>query len=643
MVWRRIRANKSTSQPQTLIFVDTETRAEITPDRPGERLEKFRLGVAIHVRLEGGRPTRREVFRFGSTDQFWSFAGSYLARHRPINMWAHNAGFDCAQLGLLERIESQEFRLAWQVRQKPNPDRSPRPPKIVKGVVCLDDPPTILTCRHISGSLLKVVDTLNFWRTSLAELGKSVGLDKLPMPDRDDPDRLWYDYCQRDVEILERCVLQLLAWHREHDLGMFRATAPACAYGAWRHRFKKVDVILHDEAPVKKLERAGYYGGQLEVYYLGEVSPASNGTSGWLREAAEWGKCKPTGPVHKLDVTSLYPHVMSRNRYPAKLLRWSICADGEGCSIDRLDFTHIARVRIDSPDETYPYRVKGQTLFCRGKFWTVLAGPELQRAIDLDHVTAVGSWARYDLEDLFSRYVDYFWQLRYMAMLSGRTIEAGLCKLFLNALYGKFGQRNSQWLDRPGMVAPIPWGHWVDVDCENKKVSGYRAIGWNCQQQVERTEHANAFPAIAAFVTAHGREYMRQLRLACGQGNYYYQGVDSLYVSPSGLRRLQECDCVRDETLGLLRLEETAESAEFMGHNHYRFGGREVIASIRSTAKRITGGTWEQDEWDHLSATIERGPGNGVRVRRVTRTLSGSFTRGTLDQFGWVSPLRVNE
>jgi len=636
--WRYVRGNKSTAQPQTLVFLDTETISEPTLGCPTERIERFRLGCAIHVRLESGKVTRRSVLQFSKTDNFWGWLQKYLSKSRTLWLWCHNAGFDATQVGLLSLIEDGEFRLSWPIGPTKDSAGSPVEQKKRKGIVCLDDPPTILECRHASGGLLKLVDTLNFWRLPLAELGESVKLDKLPMPSRDAPDIEWQEYCLRDCEILERVVLSLLEWHADHDLGQFRPTAASCAYGAWRHRFRGSEVVLHDETQVKELERAAYFGGQLEVYYLGPVVKRKNDGSAWLFDKEIHGLAYPSAPVIKLDVTGLYPSVMRDQLYPCKLVDWRLRPDREGADISDLDGTCIARVLIDSPADTYPLRERGRTLFARGLYWTTLAGPELSRALTAGHVVGLGWWASYRLADLFSSYVDFFWQLRFMAQLAGNGVEEGLCKLFLNSLYGKFGQRTPEWLDRPDVLPPIPWGGFLDYDRSASRLDQYRAIGWHCQQLVSRGEHNQAFPAIAAFVTAHGRERMRQFRSIAGAGNYYYQGVDSLFVSAHGLAALKKAGYVESCTLGKLRIEETADSAYFHGHNHYRIGEHRVIASIKRGATLLKDAEYQQDEFDHLSSTIERGPDNGVLVRRVVRKLSGPPIAGTVDRFGWVKP-----
>lgn len=636
--WHYIRGNKSTAKPASIVVLKTETVGEPVPESATDTIERFRLGAASYCRHEKGKATRHDSIQFMDTQLFWNWLSQYQHKTRPVWVFGHNIGYHAAQVGLLDKIESHEYRLAWPVgvikRQKDGELKR----TIRNGIVCLDDPPIIIECRHLNGCLLRIVDTLNYWRCGIPELATMVCDKQYTLPAIDDPDAYWLAYCQHDVEIIQKAILKFIAWHEEHDLGMFRYTVSGCAFGAWRHRFMPGGIVKHDETGVKRLERASYYGGQLGLYYIGKVVAPKNGQYTLLSADQRWGEEKPIGPTYKLDVTGLFPSVMRDNEYPTKLIDWKVCQDGKGPDKSELDYTCIARVLVDTGTNTYPLREHNRVIFPSGLFWTTLCGPELSQALALGEVNGVGSFARYVLSDIFSTYVDYFWQLRYMAQLSCNTIEANLCKVFLNSLYGKFGQRSAAWVNRPDIMPPIPWGTYHDFDAATKSLRHYRAIGWHTQEELERGEHRDAYPAIAAFVTAYARDRMAAYRGIAGKGNYYYQGIDSLFVSPAGYRRLDKAGCIRECTLGKLRVEEVAGSCSFTGYNNYDTGTRLVMSSMKANAIQQGNGTYQQCETDHLSSTIERGPKGGIRVRRVTRKMSSSVIAGTIDKHGWVSP-----
>ena len=102
---------------------------------------------------------------------------------------------------------------------------------------------------------------------------------------------------ERDVEIVERALEELLRWWSANDYGKFRWTAPGLAMAAYRHRFMRQEITFHDHQNVRQLERQSYFGGQLEAYWIGPIKQK----------------------VWQYDVVSLYPAVMRGNLYPVRL------------------------------------------------------------------------------------------------------------------------------------------------------------------------------------------------------------------------------------------------------------------------------------------------------------------------------------
>jgi DNA polymerase type B, organellar and viral len=636
--WRNVRGNKSTATAQALICFDTETNRTPHPKIEGQEIESLRLGVARYARIEGGELTRRQTFRFQRAADFWGWLHDRCRRRECTWIVAHNLGFDLTVLEFWRRLADNEFALHWDSQPRKRKDGSTPASRTVHGTICLEDPPTILRVRTSRGAIVQFVDSLNYWRMPLKTIGAHLGLEKLEMPSRGASQNEWFIYCERDVEILETALVGYYNWVKANDLGMVRSTVGAQAYGAWRHRWMPKNFTTHDFPDVRAIERAAYYGGELACFYYGQIPRNPKGTQAFLWDSRNDRRERPWGPVHRLDVTGLYPSVMHGNVYPRKLLDWDTRKDAEGLDPQTLTPGHIARVVIETRTEPLSVKTKTGVLRAIGCFTTVLAGPELIRARDAGAIQLVRQWARYELTDLFSPYVEHFWSLRQQAQERGDLIADQLCKSFLNSLYGKFAQWAPAWKDLPGIIPPEPWGVYVDIDLVNKELTWHRSIAWHAQQATPRLERPESSPAVSAFVTAHARERMRALRQVAGEGNYYYQGIDSLFCSPAGLRNLERSGEVHARSLGRLRLEETADDAEIFGYNHYRLGEREIIASIRSTATRVATQAWRQEQFDRLASILASEPVPGVPVRTVTANLRTDLVRGSVDEFGWVHP-----
>lgn len=641
--WRYLKGNKSTYGPVGVICVDTETTSVPETDNPNIRREVFRLGVARRLRFEQGRPTRRGEIVFFDTADFWQFVAAAARKRETLWVFAHGMGFDLRVLGWQREIDSGRLVLRRRRRVSNTINRGDEIEPGRDALICLDDPPTIIDSYTIDGRTIRFVDTRNYWRCSLAELGSQLSLPKHPMPEPWDSEPDWITYCQRDCEIVERAVCDLVAWHREHDLGVWKPTIAGIAFQAFKHRFQRTKLVIHDEADVAALERRAYYGGQISSYYFGHIGPPEHQQRGLLFDKFHEDAPKPVGPVHQLDTNSLYPSVMREYLFPKRLLEWRFFDEPQDVSSIRCPSDSVADVFVSTANQDFPIRTAGGVRFARGDYRTVLAGPELYRAASAGLIRRVYSTARYELADLFSSFVDYFWQLRWMNRLAGNLPYEGLCKLALNSLYGKFGQKSVPWVNRPAIYAHERWQHWNKIDASTRTIREFRSIGPLVQERVPQGDAGHAFVAIPAFVTAYAREQMRRDRETAGHHNVYYQAVDALYVSDLGLERLQAAGRIDPARLGALRLEATASDADFLGGGYYRIGSRWVRSSVYGGSVQVDWDTWRAERMQRLESGLTCGDQPGVRVttdkvvKRPTLPTEGATING------WVRPCVIIE
>jgi len=661
----RMRRNHSTASPGHLICFDTETFPKKHGSKRGAQLHTLRLGVASYVRLENQKETRRDKVRFTDADEFWAFVENKLHPRIPLWVFAHNIGFDLTVVRFWERFSNGWFALQNPVRENESNQEASERKGWGQGFMLLDDPPTVISGFDCCGRRLVFCDTLNFWRTSLATMGKSLGVPKMELPAFDRPDEEWFPYCERDVEVTEGCVLGLIRWIRENDFGRFRYTAPAQSLSAFRHRLMPIPIECHVEPDVRSLERETYYGGRLEAFFIGSVRAKRKGDNSQPGRRNSNRREAPTGPVYELDVTSLYPHVMRSNEYPLQLVDssfergtvkgWRKVLGGDCCALVYLE-TH----------EPFPCRRQNLgTIYPIGKFWTGLCGPELQRALDLDVIKACSGWSRYKLTDLFSEFVDTLFGMRAVFQEDGNTLYADLCKMMLNSLYGKFGQLGAEWMDRPSLEPPRDWGTWGIVGAQSGVSREFRIIAGHCQEKIERDEIQTAFPAIAAYVTSYGREYMRELRETAGTENVLYMVTDAVYVTQSGFDRLNAAGLIGKRELGKLAIKHQGKTAEFECFHHLRVGSYQKRGSVKSSAKRLAGNRWEEIRFQGLRSiisgrkTTERivdpvtgdwmlkekilPPLPGVLVYPVIKEFEKQYSRGNIQPNGWVEPLELFE
>jgi len=615
MVWRKLQHNKSCQIARRLVFVDCETKDQ-QPENPLAEVHRLWFGLARTGRVDksGGsiQYTCQQEQVFWSIPNFWDWIKTVSEVRKTTWIYAHNAGFDLTILGLWEKIRDGDLKIT-----KPRRSRDPKTKKeIWHGLLILEDPPTVLGLEDRDGRRYVVCDTLNYWRTSLAVLGKSVGLEKIDMPDWEAPIEDWIAYCRRDVEVIELAVLELLRWWKENDLGNWRWTGPGLSMSAFRHKFLKHDIVFHDRYDVRALERKAYYGGQLEAYQLGDIP----------------------GPVFQYDVSSLYPSVMRGNLFPTVLRHWSLDSVWTRGAPPYDPATMVAEVQLKPCDQTFPKRNKDGVSYCQGPGQTFLCGPELAFAHEHNLIERWGRWSTYEMGEIFTDYVDYFYGLKLDYELQNRPVQRTFVKLLLNSLYGKFGQRGGKWVFNEHRIPLLDFGIFHEINFITKAVQKCLAIwdvvlDWTPLNEVEQ-----AFPAIAAWVTAYSRQEMRSLREIAGQTHYFYQSTDSLLVDSHGSDALIAAGKVDGDRLGSLKLEQTADSAWIGGLHWYRIGDKLIEGSKKSSAVTIDSTSWSELQFDSLRSVLANKGRPEITIKRVTKTRTAQYTKGVVSQSGQVTP-----
>ena len=162
----RLRKNANGELPSEFIFVDTETSATTSSD--GSEHHTLSFGWACYTRVRRDRGRERATadwFRFETIKEYWDWVETKTRPKTKLYMLAHNWGFDGAILALDREIPDRGWDISLWISGS--------------------SPPTIIKARKNRSTII-VVDTLNWFRSSLADLGDSVGIEKLEMPEASD-------------------------------------------------------------------------------------------------------------------------------------------------------------------------------------------------------------------------------------------------------------------------------------------------------------------------------------------------------------------------------------------------------------------------------------------------------------------------
>lgn len=633
---------RQTGTPGVVVFVDCETRDQGGSSSPGHQSHKLWFGIARAGRLEGGRLTRVKELRFEKALTFWSWLHLVKRPQEVTWIFAHNLGFDLSCLGFWGMLESGEFTLTKKRQLSPlgQRRRGPGAPESVTdaGLVLTDDPPSAVLCWHRSGWRLQCLDTMNYFPMGLKRLGEAVGLEKLTMPAADSPQETWDEYCRRDVEIIERAICQLSGWWKRCEMGRWPLTIASGALTAWRELCQTVVPLLPDAQDQRDREREAAYGGRLEALWLGRSGPAYPRVWGHRSQQLTIDDDSPRGPFHLLDATSFYGFILTSELLPvATKQRWDAETGGE-LELEELGADCLASVRICHQTERFPVRTPAGVQFAAGNFDTVLCGSELARAVEVGAVAAV-YWAnRYELGPLLAQFGQTIWEELQIAKIDGLGAVELACKLLLARLAGKFNQRGHRWESRPQLTPERPWGSWLAVDAATGRAVRRRSIGWLLQEQVPAQDPEHAWPAVFAWVTAAGREWLGLWAQVAGPRQVLYLNTDGLIVTDRGRERLEDAGLIRPGELGGLRVVESSHSVEIRGPGSYTIGSRVCHMGRPLGGFESSPGVWTSTRFPSMLQQFAAGGPSTVQLRTVVTAIPERIQAGETTPTGWVVP-----
>lgn len=588
-----LRANKGVELPTHTVFFDTETKPVSVTDRAVEARLWFGWGCYTR-RHRGLRWTPPQWLRFEDQVTFWDWIESLTRDKKKLYIFAHNLAFDAT---VTHAIRILRLR-GW----------------VLKGAI-VDDPPSVLRYQRGNRAIV-LLDTLNIFRMSLAQIGSYIGLDKLPMPDGSESPDKWDEYGRRDVEIIRLAMQKYWQTLRKWDLGNFAYTLPGQAFAAFRHRFLKTGIYIDDNGTSHDLARRSYAGGRVECFRIGKIKDR----------------------VHCLDINSQYPWIMSTLPTPTRLIT-TVRRTSES---EILEWTKkwcvIADVTLQTDEPIFPLKQDGHLVFPVGRFRTALPNWELVEAIESGAVQRIHSASVYERSMVFRPYVEFFWDARARAREAGDDVLAWMCKLFLNSLYGKFGQAGRVFEDI-SLTNSDEIKVWVEWDADEKTLHKYRQFGGLVQEQVREGESRESHPAIAAHVTSGARLALWKLIQRAGKDDVLYCDTDSIFVTDVGLERLETA--LDPNKLGSLKLEWSSDSVEIRGLKDYTRDGMDKIKGVRASATRLGNNQYEQDVFRGFRGMLQHGDMDRQIITRTVKTLKREYLKGTVDLNGIVSPLRL--
>ena len=595
--------------PTRFIFFDTETIPQIQED--GKSRQILKVGVAKYIiRDKNQKHKKEEEFIFYTNTEFFDWVESLLEQKQKIILYAHNIAFDLMVLDTFNYYKNKGIDIK---------------PPIQSGMRFLWKVP------HPKGKI-EFVNTGNYVPFSLELIGKDLGFPKLDVDFENATMSELITYCQRDVEIIKQFIFKLIDFLQDNDLGGLKSTIASQALNTYRYRFMNQPIVLHNNLYVNTIERDAYTGGRTECFYIGKV---------------------PVENIYGLDINSMYPYVMKQGFLPSEFN--SIVAEQNPKYIlEMMEHNYIiAEVLLNTNKNFYgikwnenKYRItnsdkspKGRKLiFPTGTFRAYLHHDELKYAIDHGFIIHVYNLILYKPRNLFNEYVDFFTDVKVNASEQANKTDRLMAKLFLNSLYGKFGQK---FHDMKILVRNIHTGLGVQNVINTVTGEHWTDFQWfdDLWREYTNGESSFSFPAIAGAITARARMLLYDYMERVERHNVYYCDTDSIYTNETGyLRLLSECHPTK---LGAMALEKKFSNLTVNGAKDYKINNTRIVKGVPKNAMWLNDNVSLSTRFEGWKEYRNNGMDRPPLVWQQLKIKTLEYDKGIRQDDGYVKPYNI--
>ena len=641
-------SDEKDNYPKHVVGFDCETH-QTTLD--GEFTNNaLTLGWLAYENMETGQTANIE---FTTIEEFYTHIEEMAETLEEVYIIAHNLGYD----GNTTKFPTEMPKRGWTSQQIIIPvGMGPMWAEYTKNI------PQYFNNgkRKKNDKTISIIfcDSTNWWGTQpLKDIGTSLGHYKgevNPMEERyqkaQPGTQDWDDlskYCLQDSRIVVEAMKVFWGFCKSNGLGPFQISLAGQAFGAFRTRFMNHELYVHDNLKDARLESAAYFGGYTDCFHVGEF----------------------TGEFLMGDFKSMYPSVMASKPFPTRIAeRADLGMASKEEVVDFLtsaleDYGIIGEFKVYIPKGSLPCAPvvrEGALVYQTGEFWTTMCGPELQIALDRGYIVGARQVNLYEMADqVFTDYVDFFYDIKENPPTPAWKSVA---KLFLNALYGKFGQRTDKWI--PMDTDPTPYEEgWTDGEVIDDKIIDYRKMNGRIEMKIH--DHAyigsNSIISVAAYATSYARAKMMNAINAVGRQNAIYCDTDSLIFKKSALPLLVEAGIWKDEPLlgdmGDDLKGKIIDRVKICAPKDYALFSegeliKERIKGIRKTAERgyvidglflsdPNGDTYRQTQFESINASINRDTLGKNRTRIVYKTPTHLYNKGIVNPDGTVTPFHA--
>lgn len=652
------RKTKHLNFQNKFIFVDTESKVS-HKDKDNEILS-FYLGCAIFWDKQQDKQERQIFYK--PIEFFKKIESKFTLKDTHQILYAHNTQHDLKQLNFFNILISHD----WKVKSQ-----------YIKGKVFIFT--FVKKSKLLKKNLyLHCWDTTNYFQTSLKEIGTMLNYKKLEINFDKCTDKELEIYCMRDSEICYKLIKKLIDFLETYDITKLKATAGSLSFNAYRHKFynctnKKIDLLnniyIHDWKQAIKLERLSYKGGITDCFEVHN----------------EIYNC------YKTDVNSLYPFVMKDNFYPFRLLSW----EHEAKHNQEYLFNSLFEIKqFNKKNRKYQKGSIAHILFTIPKKYAYLltsynnkmcfvygnliegyfCQPELDFIEKYGKIEHIYQISIYLMRDLFSKFVNFFHEFKIKFEKENNEIFRQFVKLMLTNQYGKWGQKQSEYINLTDKQYKKLYLQYFDViklmlinyntKNPNYKQEYIRYLGcivnfaeiYVIDKQIYAFRKTNnntkdSFVAIASFTTSYARMFLINQLIEIKRENCFYCDTDSLFINKHAYIKMKATNKINNYELGKWKIEGVGIGI-FYNPKFYDFYDykkqkweRKLKGVNQKTSIKKSENKFEVNyiikQWEKYKTYMKQGSKSQI-IHNLPKQISKQYTKGIVLKNNRVKPFYYN-
>lgn len=591
-----IRHNKTSRTPKRWVYLDTEAHIDTVGS---SQFQRWRLGVTCFEHNDNRTREWRDAEwrRWDDPNAMWEYVSSKTTPRARTVVLAHNLGYDLRISRALLVLPA----LGWRV-----------------DLLTIGGRTVTMTLRR-NGASLVLCDFTSWIPRKLADVGAMVGLPKWDLPKPDATSDTWYDYCDRDVEILRRANRDVLQWITDHDLGNWQRTGAGFAYSNWRHRHLTDRVLVHNDPEARAAEVSAIATGRCEAWRWGDLG---------------------RGPWTEWDLPLAYPRVGLDTELPTMLSGWDVHPEWSRWREPKPGWRVLCRATVETDAPTLPVKLDTGWTWPTGRFSGWWWDTELRNAETYGASVTIDRAAFYQASTALQHWSRWIVQQVEQPEPGASELLAALVKHMGRALIGRFGARYPRW-DNFAPAAPGELLVRGYLDLDTGRQGRMLSVAGTTYVSTSEEYVADACPALLGAIMAESRVRLWTIVQAAGPGNVAYMDTDSVIVNPAGSRNLRRA--TEDGGLWGLRVKARHPELTILGPRQLVLGARPRIAGVDRDAKWVDKASFAGERWDGLTTTLASGTPDVVVVRAVRWNVKGRDRRRRHLAGGSTAPVLVTQ